>query len=112
MQFEPFLDRFSRIIRNDLGATIGEVIDEQDIAPAQKVADKYLGMDIDSCYREYILERLSRYAAVVEQLGNIKKDTINHALVLWDQGLFLKYTKCWNMPGSGQVVQKKEFSRR
>lgn len=90
MQFEPFLDRFSRVIRNELGATIGEVIAKQDIAPAQKVADKYLQTDIDSCYREYILARMAKYGAVVQQLGNTPTGTLNCALVLWDQKLFFE----------------------
>lgn len=90
MQFEPFQDRFSRIIRNDLGATIGEVLARQDIESARKVAEKYLRADIDSCYRGYIEERLAKYSAVVELLDTVPADTLWQALVLWDHQLFFE----------------------
>lgn len=88
--FEPFQDRLSRIIRNDLGTTIGEVLAEQDIEPALKVADRFLQTDIDPCYRKYIEERLAKYHAVVEQLESVPTDTLWQVLVLWDQQLFFE----------------------
>ncbi len=53
MQFEPFQDRLSRDIRNDLSATIGTVLDQLDLSEAQEVADRYLSRDIKSYYKDY-----------------------------------------------------------
>lgn len=90
MQFEPFLDRLSRDIRNDLAATVGTMLDKRDIGPVQKVADQYLGSDIASCYREYIEERLVRYRSVLKQIGQESNDVFRQALVLWDHNLFFE----------------------
>ena len=46
--------------------------------------------DIDQCYKEYILDKLARYAAVIRQLDDVPKDTLSQAIILWDQGLFFE----------------------
>ena len=66
MQFEPFQDRLSRDIRNDLSATKGTVLDQLDLSEAQEVADRYLSRDIKSYYKDYITDRIVRYQLALE----------------------------------------------
>ena len=68
LQFEPFQDRLSRDIRNDLAAAMGAMLEQQDIGPVQKVADRYLDRALAPWYREYIVDRLQRYRSVLEVL--------------------------------------------
>lgn len=90
MQFEPFMDRLSRDIRNDLSATMTTVLKQHDIEAAQQVADQYLVQDIDRCYREYINDRLARYRSFIEKVSSGTDDVFWQALILWDHRLFFE----------------------
>jgi hypothetical protein len=90
MQFEPSQDRLSRDIRNDLSATMSEMLDKLDLGAAQKVADQYLDMDIDPYYKDYISDRLARYQYVLEVIRKGQVDVLWRGLVLWDQKLFFE----------------------
>ena len=68
MQFEPFQDRLSRDIRNDLSEMMITVLAQQDIESAQKVADKYLDSEIEQLYKGYINDRLARYRNGIEKI--------------------------------------------
>ena len=90
MQFEPFQDRLSREIRNDLSATMGMVLSQLDLSEAQEVADRYLSRDIKSYYRDYITDRIVRYQLALEVISKGPVDPFWRALVLWDQKLFFE----------------------
>lgn len=90
MQFDPFGDRLSRDIRNDLSATMATMLDQLDLAPAQEVAERYLEMNLESSYKEYISERLSRYQSALKVIQNGPTDVFWRALVLWDRKLFFE----------------------
>ena len=109
MQFEPFLDRLSRDIRNDLSATMETVLRKRDIEAAQKVADQYLALELDQCYADYIYDRLARYRSVIEKVNSGPDDLFWQSLVLWDQQLFFEMhevlEKAWyNAKGSEKKV--------
>ncbi len=90
MQFEPFQDRLSRDIRNDLSATMPEMLDQLDPCAAQKVASRYLDMDIESYYKDYITDRIASYLLALEMIRKGPDDIFWRALVLWDQKLFFE----------------------
>ena len=90
MQFEPFQDRLSRDIRNDLSATMGTVLDQLDLSEAQEVADRYLSRDIKSYYKDYITDRIVRYQLALGIISKGSVDPFWRALVLWDQKLFFE----------------------
>ena len=90
MQFEPFQDRLSRDIRNDLSGTMVEMLDQLDPGSAKLVADQYLGMEIDISYKEYITDRLERYRSALELIRKGPDDVFWRAMVLWDQKLFFE----------------------
>ena len=88
--FQPFTDRLSRDIRNDLSESLVAVIHEQTLAPAQKIADYYLQTRPASIYCDYIMDRLTRYQRALEAIGNKNNDPLFIALVLWDEQLFFE----------------------
>jgi hypothetical protein len=89
--FEPFQDRLSRDIRNDLSETILTVFTQGKTAPAQLVADHYLAQNLAACYVDYIKDRLAAYEqALAVVKGRGVTDVWQQGLVLWDLKLFFE----------------------
>ena len=89
LKFEPFQDRLSRDIRNDLSSAMMESLKNGNTAAISEVANRYLAQSLEKPYREYIDDRLARYE---KALGVIWKsdegnDHFFQGLVLWDCGL-------------------------
>jgi len=61
-----------------------------DSGVTQKVADRYLSMEIESYYKNYINDRLVLYQAVLETIRKGPADVFWRALVLWDNRLFFE----------------------
>lgn len=90
-RFDPFADRLSRDIRNDLSEALMNSLRRLDLAPAQEVADRYLATDLEPIYRQYIYDRMQRYGRALERIGRQHFDDAFHrALVLWDEELFFE----------------------
>jgi hypothetical protein len=89
-QFNPFVDRLSRNIRNALSSSLVECIALGDISPAQHVARAFLATDPEAVYVRYIEDRLQRYAKAVDTLRQGPDDPFWRSLVLWDLELFFE----------------------
>jgi uncharacterized protein len=87
--FNPFEDRLSRDIRNDLSETIFEVLDSGSLAAAEHAASGYRRQDLERIYAEYIEQRLERYGRALATLPN-GASLIKQAAVLWDLHLFFE----------------------
>lgn len=88
--FQPFSDRLSRDIRNDLSESIVKVIQTRSLSPAEETAESYLQKDLASCYREYIEQRLHSYTALLNKLPPDDISPLHKGLLLWDEGLFFE----------------------
>ena len=89
--FDPFQDRLSRDLRNELSAALAQGLAEDDPAPVRQVADRYLAMGLPSCYNAYLLDRLERYGQALESIRrNGYDDALHRGMVLWDLGLFFE----------------------
>jgi uncharacterized protein len=89
--FDPFRDRLSRLIRNDLSRVLPQVLATADLAPARAVAEGYLGKNPPPGHAAYIRERLALYARALEEIRSRPcAKPFAQALVLWDLGLFLE----------------------
>lgn len=88
--FQPFNDRMSRDIRNDLSESLVAVLKEKSMTPALEVADKYITDDLPLCYSQYIETRVERYRRCLERIIEGKTDPLWLALVLWDEQLFFE----------------------
>lgn len=90
-KFEPFMDRLSRDIRNDLSETIFQVLQTRSVDPAEKVAIGYIRENLAQCYVDYIHQRLQRYEAVLAQEKVLDSgDILWQTLLLWDEQLFFE----------------------
>ena len=88
--FDPFRDRLSRDIRNDLSATLLVCLRSQSLAPAQEVANRFLAGEPGPELEAYIGNRLERYARFLDQLAQGPADVVWQGLALWDLGLFFE----------------------
>jgi uncharacterized protein len=85
--FDPFRDRLSRDIRNGLSESLLACLREQDLAPARRVANRFLALHPGPELVAYIEARLERYARFLEQVPQGPDDVLRQGLLLWDLGL-------------------------
>lgn len=91
-KFDPFNDRLSRDIRNDLSEGFALALQQRDIAPAERSAERYLNRDLADAYAAYISQRLERYRTVLERIVQEKREgEFEQAVVLWNHGLFFEF---------------------
>jgi hypothetical protein len=88
--FEPFQDRLSRDIRNDLSTAFINAVASLDPEPVRQTAARYLAQAAGECYREYIEERLRRYEEVLIRFKGGPAAVLWRAAVLWDMQLFFE----------------------
>lgn len=90
-RFEPFQDRLSRDIRNELSAALPSALTRNDLAPVRVVSERYLQQDLAAPYVAYIETRLVKYAKALEIIARSgAENALARALVLWDLGLFFE----------------------
>ena len=93
--FQPFTDRLSRDIRNELSTACAACLRQGEIEPAQRTAEPYLAAGLAECYTAYINDRLQRYRQAVAMAAGGSTDPIHQALILWNLGLFFESLYCW-----------------
>ena len=89
IRFNPFEDRLSRDIRNDLSETVIDVLNTRSTRRAEEVADYYRRKNLAPPYSEYIDERLKHYRLALESLRE-DSSLLEQAAGLWDLGLFFE----------------------
>lgn len=87
--FNPFEDRLSRDIRNDLSETVIEVLGSGSLAAAENAASGYRRQGLERIYADYIEQRLERYSRALAMLSG-DASLIGQAAVLWDLQLFFE----------------------
>lgn len=90
-RFDPFTDRLSRDIRNDLSESLTEVLSSRSLEPALMVAERYRRNHPAPLYHDYINKRLDAYRQAVDRLTQRNVgELLATAGVLWDLGLFFE----------------------
>lgn len=85
--FDPFQDRLSRDIRNQLSATLLPCLRASSVEPARAVAKRLLALHPGVAQVAYIHQRLERYAQFLVRIAQGPNDVLWQGLVLWDLGL-------------------------
>lgn len=88
--FDPFRDRLSRDIRNELSASLLRCLSAQSLAPARQIADRFLADDPGPEQVAYIGDRLERYGRFLARVTEGPDDALWRSLVLWDLGLLFE----------------------
>lgn len=87
--FNPFEDRLSRDIRNDLSESIVDVLADHSLDKAETVAEDYLQKELAEPYTDYIHSRLERFAQALEQIQP-ETSLLHQAAELWNLQLFFE----------------------
>ena len=82
--FDPFNDRLSRDIRNDLSESLLTCLRERRLHPARAVADRYLADHPAPVYAAYIQDRLERYGRFLAGVADDETDPLRLGFALWD----------------------------
>ncbi len=85
--FDPFQDRLSRDIRNQLSESILPCLRTMRLDPAREVANRYLSQKPGPEQVEYIEKRLGLYKQFLERVSVGPQDVLWQGLLLWDLGL-------------------------
>ncbi len=88
--FNPFEDRLSRDIRNDLSESLIEVLSSRSLLPAERAAAKYTATDLAPIHRDYIQNRLKRYGEALTKLSTADDNLLKLAGLLWDLELYFE----------------------
>ena len=89
MQFNPFEDRLSRDIRNDLSETVIDLLASRSVVHAEEVADGFRQQNLAVHYLDYIEQRLTRYSQALDILSE-GSGLYDQAAVFWDLELFFE----------------------
>ncbi len=89
-EFDPFQDRLSRDIRNDLSESLLHCLKENRLSAAREIADRYLTNNPAPPYVAYINDRMERYGRSLALIAEGPADVLWQGLVLWDLGLFFE----------------------
>jgi hypothetical protein len=109
-RFEPFADRLSRDIRNQLSAALPQALAQMELAPVRSVAAHYLQQELAAPYVAYIEARLTGYAkaiAIIARRGST--DAMDRALVFWYLGLFFEVHEILERAWHGAHGAEKEI---
>ncbi len=109
-RFEPFQDRLSRDIRNELSAALPLALATNDLAPVRDVAEWYLQQSLAAPYVAYIEARLAGYAKALALIARTEaKDALSRALVFWDLELFFEVHEILEQAWHGARGAEKEI---
>jgi uncharacterized protein len=106
-QFDPFTDRKSRDIRNQLSENLVKALAAQDQSILHRTADSLLAGVSEDTYREYIQERIARYDRVLRRadIDNIMNSR-QQATLLWNEHLFFEchelLEEAWQQVSGGE----------
>lgn len=88
--FDPFRDRQSRTIRNDLSRAFGRSLAAASLSGVEELSASLLKKALSPCYRVYVESRLERYRRAFDRIQESRKDPLLQGLILWDLRLFFE----------------------
>lgn len=88
--FNPFEDRLSRDIRNQLSEGLAEAVETGDSSKLAQTVDNFRQQPLADYYRDYLENRYACYQKALAVIGGGITDPIQQALVLWNLGLFFE----------------------
>jgi hypothetical protein len=88
--FDPFRDRLSRDIRNDLSRCFGKSLSGGSLSFVEDLSASLLKRDLHCCYRDYVERRLELYRLAFDRIQTCGSDPILQGLILWDLRLFFE----------------------
>lgn len=88
--FNPFEDRLSRDIRNELSNGLAEAVETGNSDKLTTIVAKLRGQHLADHYQDYLEDRYARYQQALVLIQGKNIDPIEQAMVLWNLGLFFE----------------------
>ncbi len=88
--FNPFEDRLSRDIRNNLSEGLAEAVEKGNSDKLDNVVAKYRQQHLPVCYLDYLENRYARYKSALQVIQGKITDPIHQGIVLWNLGLYFE----------------------
>ncbi|MGB3212225.1 MAG: DUF309 domain-containing protein [Desulforhopalus sp.] len=88
--FNPFEDRQSRDIRNDLSEGLAEAVETDNSEKLTRIVENYRQQALPDCYNDYLEDRYSSYKQALETIQGGITDPIQRGVVLWNLRLFFE----------------------
>ena len=88
--FNPFEDRQSRDIRNDLSEGLAEAVETGNSDKLNGIVEHYRRPPLADYYRNYLEDRYDCYKRALKSIDNTITDPIHRGLVLWNLGLLFE----------------------
>lgn len=85
--FDPFQDRLSRDIRNQLSESLLPCLQAMSLDPVREVANRFLALNPGPEQVAYIERRLALFEQFLKRIADGPEDVLWQGLVLWDLGL-------------------------
>lgn len=88
--FNPYEDRLSRDIRNNLSEAFAESVETRNSDKLTHIVEYYRQQPLADYYRDYLEDRYTRYEQALTIIRDGITDPIHQGLVLWNLGLFFE----------------------
>jgi uncharacterized protein len=88
--FNPFEDRQSRDIRNDMSEGFAEAVETGNPDKLIGIVEYYRQQPLADYYRNYLEDRYARYKQALKSIRDTITDPIHRGLVLWNLGLLFE----------------------
>lgn len=89
-RFDPFADRLSRDLRNELSAAFAVAVETGNGDRLAAVLAKYRRQPLADCYLNYLEDRRVRYDQALAAIRPDITEPIHRGLILWDLGLLFE----------------------
>ncbi len=89
-EFNPFEDRLSRDLRNDLSEALVKAIETGNRKTLDETIERYNRQQLASSYAQYLENRKSLYEKALVTIDQSVHEPISRAAILWDLGLFFE----------------------
>jgi len=88
--FNPFENRLSRDIRNDLSECFAHALETGKDEKLRKCVTDFQAMQLDHDHEKYIQCRVAAYDKAILAIRDKISNPIDRAVILWDLGLFFE----------------------
>ncbi len=88
--FNPFEDRRSRDIRNDLSTGLAVAVETGNSDKLTEIVAQLRRQPLADYYQEYVEDRYARYQQALARIQGKITDPIEQGVVLWNLGLFFE----------------------
>jgi len=88
--FNPFTDRLSRDLRNDLSEAFAKAVESGDPTELEQTLSGYQNRQLTGFYQTYFAERQRRYRHALETIGQEDRSPLARGVVLWNLELFFE----------------------